>query len=202
MRSRRLVHCEGCGLPEALCLCAALPRLEVATRVLVVMHRVEAFRGSNTGRLAVRMLAGAELRARGRRAEDEPPAEAPVPEGPRLLLFPAPDARVLSAADAERGPLVLVVPDGSWRQARRVRLREPLARGAEPVALPPGPPSRYTLRVIRREGAVCTFEAIARALAVLEGPAIEAAMMPWLEEFLRRFEHARQGRVQGAARRS
>ncbi len=193
------MHCEGCGLPEALCLCAALPRLEVATRVVLVMHRVEAFRGSNTGRLAVRMLAGAALHVRGGLAGDEPPAE--VPEGRRLLLFPSPDARVLSAADAERGPLVLVVPDGSWRQARRVGLREPLAQGAEPVVLPPGPPSRYTLRAIRREGAVCTFEAIARALAVLEGPAIEAAMMPWLDEFLRRFEHARQGRVQGPAQR-
>jgi DTW domain-containing protein YfiP len=78
-----------------------------------------------------------------------------------------------------------------------VGLREPWAQGAEPVTLPPGPPSRYTLRAITRPGAVCTFEAIARALAILEGPAIEQAMMPVLEEFFRRFEHTRQGRVPG-----
>jgi DTW domain-containing protein YfiP len=199
MRSRRLAHCEGCGLPAALCLCAELPRLEVATRVVLVMHRVEAFRGSNTGRLAVRMLAGAELRLRGGQAEGLP--AVPLPEGRRLILFPSPDARVLSAADAQRGPVVLLVPDGSWRQARRVGLREPIAQGAERVVLPPGAPSHYTLRVMHREGGVCTLEAIARALAILEGPAVEAAMMPLLDEFLRRFEHARQGRVQGAARR-
>lgn len=193
-RARRLPHCAGCALPVALCLCGEVPRLAVKTRVVLLLHHVEAFRGSNTGRLAVRMLEGAELKIRGRR----PVADAaPPPVGRRLLLFPAADARVLTPSDAERGPLVLLVPDGSWRQARRTGMREPWAQGAEPVALPPGPPSRYKLRVITRPGAVCTFEAIARALAILEGPAIEDAMMPVLEEFFRRFEHTRQGRVQG-----
>lgn len=200
MRSRRLVHCEGCGLPVAVCLCAELPRLQIATRVVLVMHHVEAFRGSNTGRLAVRMLAGAEVRLRGGQTQGLP--SAPLPEGRRLLLFPSPGARVLSVADAAPGPAVLLVPDGSWRQARRVGLREPIAQDAERVVLPPGAPSRYTLRVMRREGGVCTFEAIARALAILEGPAVEAAMMPLLDEFLRRFEHARQGRVPGAGPRT
>ena len=160
------------------------------------MHHVELFRGSNTGRLAVRILEGAELRVRGGRRSGP---LAPEPAGRRLLLFPSPNARVLSADDAAGPePVVLVVPDGSWPQARRVGHREALAHGAEPVSLPPGPPSRYTLRAIRRPGAVCTFEAIARALTVLEGPAIEARMLPVLDEFLRRFEHARQGRVAGA----
>ena len=195
MRSRRLPRCQGCGLATALCLCADLPRLGVRTRVVVVMHHVEVWRGSNTGRLAVRMLSGAEMRVRGGRAEGP---VAPDPPGRRLLLFPAPGARTLSEADAAAGPVVLVVPDGSWQQARRVGNREPLAQGAEPVVLPTGPPSRYSLRTIRRPGAVCTFEAIARALAVLEGPEIEAQMLPWLDEFLLRFEHTRQGRVPGA----
>ena len=166
--------------------------------MVVVMHHVEVFRGSNTGRLAVRLLEGAELRVRGGRSVGP---VAPEPAGRRLLLFPAQGARVLSADDAAGPePVVLVVPDGSWQQARRVGKREALAHGAEPVALPPGPPSRYTLRVIRRPDAVCTFEAIARALAVLEGPSIEARMLPVLDEFLRRFEHARQGRVPGPFR--
>lgn len=174
-------------------MCPELPHLPVRTRVIVVMHHVEVFRGSNTGRLAVRILEGATLRVRGGRRSGPVP---PEPEGRRLLLFPAPGARVLSAADAAGPePLVLLVPDGSWQQARRVGHREALAHGAEPVALPPGPPSRYTLRAIRRPGAVCTFEAIARALALIEGPQIEAPMLAVLDEFLRRFELARQGRV-------
>jgi DTW domain-containing protein len=192
-RSRRLSRCEGCGLATAMCLCASLPRLAVRTRVILMMHHVEAFRGSNTGRLAIRMLEGAELRMRGGKGETHP--TPPAPEGRRLLLFPTPGARVLSHGDAASAPLVLIVPDGSWRQARRICHREPLANDAEPVVLPPGPPSRYTLRATSREGAVCTFEAIARALSILEGPAVESTMLHHLDEFLLRFDHTRRGLV-------
>jgi hypothetical protein len=37
-----------------------------------------------------------------------------------------------------------------------------------------------------RPGTVSTFEAIARSLSLLEGAAVAEAMMPWLEEFVRR----------------
>jgi DTW domain-containing protein YfiP len=64
----------------------------------------------------------------------------------------------------------LVVPDGSWRQARKAVGREPGLQGLRRVKLPAGgPPSEYRLRVEPNEHSVCTFEAIARALGVLEG---------------------------------
>lgn len=212
-------------------MCAALPRIEVATRVVIVMHHVEARRPSNTGRLAARIL-GATVRLRGVREEGRQALGTPAERGRitqnplweeglgatghdevgrsepgigaatgrdlmarraesrgpvrRLLLFPQPTARVLSRADAADGPVELVVPDGNWRQASRVLHRDPAAAGAEIVALPPGPPSRYRLRRTPNPGALSTFEAIARALAILEYSEIEKHMMRALDLFVER----------------
>ena len=181
VRTRRIPRCPDCWLHVASCVCAELPRLQVATRVVLVMHHVELRRSSNTGRIAARVL-GAEVRVRGLPgATPEPP-----PEGRRLVLFPGEGARVLTREDAAAGPVTLVVPDGNWKQASRAVQRDEAAAGAEIVTLPPGPPSRYRLRRRPNDVALCTCEAIARALAILEGPAIEPEMMRALDLFVER----------------
>jgi DTW domain-containing protein YfiP len=94
---------------------------------------------------------------------------------------------VLTRDDAlDARPLVLVVPDGSWSQARKIARRDPLAQGAEHVTLPPGAPSRYGLRRSPRAGGLCTLEAIARALGILEGGEVEPALLAVLETFVAR----------------
>jgi DTW domain-containing protein YfiP len=181
VRTRRIQRCPDCWLHVPSCVCAELPRVSVATRVVLVMHHVEMRRSSNTGRLAARVL-GAEVRVRGLPGA----ARAEVPEGRRLVLFPAEGSRVLSREDAASGPVTLVVPDGSWKQASRAVQRDEAAAGAEIVTLPPGAPSRYRLRRRSNERALCTYEAVARALAILEGPEIEASMSRALDLFVER----------------
>lgn len=188
IRSRRLARCERCWLPCALCLCAALPRLRPRTRVVVVMHHRESITSSNTGRLVVRALEGAALRRRGRLDDPDP---APLPAGRRLALFPGPEARVLGPADAAGPPAVLLVPDGSWTQARKLLRRDDDLAAAEQVTLPAPGASRYALRRPARDGALCTLEAVARALGVLEGPEIEAPLVELLDLFVERSLRAR-----------
>ncbi|MEO7328399.1 MAG: DTW domain-containing protein, partial [Minicystis sp.] len=98
-------------------------------------------------------------------------------------------------------PCVLLVPDGTWSQTRKLCKREPLFAEAEAesesVALPPVPAGRYDLRRNAPEGTVCTLEAIARALGVLEGAegaAIEAQLLAALDLFVARSRAAREGR--------
>jgi DTW domain-containing protein len=182
IRAHRAHRCEGCRLPAGCCVCAELPRARAATRVVLVMHHVETRRTSNTGRIAARVL-GAEIRLRGERGAAPRP---PLPEGRRLLLFPAHGARILSRSDAAPGPPVLVVPDGNWRQASRMLHRDEDAKDAQIVALPPGAPSRYLLRQGSCEESLCTLEAIARALGILEGPEIEGLLMRALDLFVSR----------------
>ncbi|MBX3247783.1 MAG: DTW domain-containing protein [Myxococcales bacterium] len=179
------VRCSTCGLPTESCFCASLPVLANRTRVMIVLHHSELAKTTNTGVLAARMHA--EVRVRG--VWGEPPSVVPdeLATTRRLLVFPRPGARVLTPDDAAKGgPTTLIVPDGSWPQARRAARRDPLARDAEPVTLPPGPPSRYRLRRSPRADGLCTLEAIARALGVLEGEAIEEALLAALETFVAR----------------
>lgn len=181
MRTRRLERCPGCGLPHDLCLCAELPKISLPTRVVLLVHNVEVHRSTNSGRLLLQILEGSQQHIRGARGGDA----ARVPDGTRLVLFPAPGARLLTPDETR--PVVLLVPDGNWSQARRMPRREQSARGSELVHLPDGgAPSRYRLRQTNRPGAVSTFEAVARALAILEGPEVERDLMVVFDEFVRR----------------
>lgn len=192
MRSRRLPRCPGCRTALSLCICAELVPTPVRTQLVVIAHRNEVHKSTNTARLAVQMVEGAELHVRG---EQGVAGVVIAPERRRLVLFPSAEARVLEPTSE---PCVLIVPDGSWPQARKVMRREPLAEGAEPVRLEV-PPTRYTLRRGVRDGGVCTMEAIAAALAVLEGPergpALEARMLGVLERWIERQTALRTGRV-------
>ncbi|MFO0568098.1 MAG: tRNA-uridine aminocarboxypropyltransferase [Polyangiaceae bacterium] len=186
IRGRRLPRCDGCGLPPLLCMCAELPSLSLRTQIVLVMHKNEVGRSSNTGRLALKCVRSARAVIRGMERAEPNGSER------RLLLFPSPEARPLSAADgASDDPVTLVVPDGSWTQARRATRREPWCRGAELVKLDAPAPGHYGLRRSPRPEALCTLEAIARALGILEGAAVEHALLDVLARFVVRARHLR-----------
>ena len=113
------------------------------------------------------------------RPDPDLPPPAPLwPEGSAAaVLFPATDAVPLTEWGARvEPPLTLVALDGSWGQASRMRRRLPMLASLPSVTLPPGPPSAYRLRNIDRTSRVSTLEAIARALGLLEGPEVQAAL--------------------------
>ena len=66
-------------------------------------------------------------------------------------------------------PITLVVPDGSWRQAAKSAQREPVLNNLPRIILPDMGPTQYQLRHEPKAGGLGTFEAMARALRVIEG---------------------------------
>jgi tRNA-uridine aminocarboxypropyltransferase len=188
-RSSHPLRCVGCRLHPPECICeiigteAARLRGLVRTRVVIVLHAKERSRSTNTGFLAARLLPGCELRVRGAKDHAVDLDDLGHPDAGAALLFPAPEARVLTA-DPAQAPRVLVVPDGSWRQAASMVRRDRVLSQMERVALAPGPPPGYRLRTSPRPGALCTLDAIARALALLEGTENGPAMQKGLETVL------------------
>ena len=160
----------------SLCICAEVPSLSVATTVRLVIHRREALRTTNTGKLATRCLHGGEVLVHGRR--DASLAPAFDLRGPALVLFPSDTAEPLSRHHVA-GPdaATLYVPDGSWRQASRMLKQLPWLAEMQHVCLPPGgPPSIYRLRSGRNADDLSTAEAIARAMGILHDVEVQHAI--------------------------
>jgi DTW domain-containing protein YfiP len=163
-----------------LCACEVLVPMKVATQLVVVAHRYEMRKPTSTGRLAVLCLEGARLCLRGRHGAPDDEVTFDANRTP-LFLFPCTDAVPLDqwrAARSDTAPAVtLIVPDGTWRQTKRVRRRVPGLAGMQAVSLPESHPSGYRLRHAHSADRLATLEAIACAFGILEGPAIEAHLM-------------------------
>ena len=168
---------------QELCLCAAIPRLEVTTKLIIVASRRELQIPTNTGRLAAQCLVPSVLLTRGL-ADQTFDLAAHLPPrlpstGPALLLYPAPDAVILNQEFLQRlgtRPSALVVPDGNWRQTTKMRRRDPVMAGLTAVTLPSDAPSAYQVRKETKAGGLATIEAIARAYGVLEGDSVRQAL--------------------------
>ena len=169
-------RCERCQRPEPHCLCALIPALDSRTRVLILQHRSEAGHALNTARLAALGLRNAELRSGEVFDRQSLGPEA----GRSYLLFPGEDAVALSSLAELDAPLRLIVPDGTWRKARKLLHVNPWLASLPRVVLPPGLQSRYRLRKAPAPGALSTIEAIVTALNVLEQPArFDALLRPF-----------------------
>ncbi|MDN5676373.1 MAG: DTW domain-containing protein, partial [Pseudomonas sp.] len=117
-------RCERCQRPLDHCLCPLIPALDSRTRVILLQHPSETAHALNTARLAALGLNNAELRV-GEVFDDL--AEWLAMPGYRpALLFPGDDAQVLTAyGKNDDTPLLLIVPDGTWRKARKVLYMNP-----------------------------------------------------------------------------
>lgn len=173
-------HCLRCCRPLDHCLCELIPQLPSRTRLLILQHPSEVRHALNTARLAALGLSNAELRV-GERFEDLPALLA-QPGYRACLLFPGEEAQPLAqfAAQLDELPALLVVPDGTWRKARKLLHCNPLLAALPRVTLAPGLQSRYRLRKAPMPGALSTIEAVVCALDILEAPAqFEALLKPF-----------------------
>jgi DTW domain-containing protein len=174
-RDNAKVRCAHCHLHVSLCLCDQLVRLSTRTRLILVIHRVEQRKPTNTGLLAAHCLQNSEVWLRGC-ADQTANCGTPDPRTLPLYLYPGEGAVPITEFANAPQPVTLYVPDGNWRQAAKVRRRVPDLAQVKMVSLPQGPASEYRLRHEEREGGLATMEAIARALGVLEGQAIQVAL--------------------------
>lgn len=161
-------QCSRCRRPVAHCLCPLIPSLDSRTRVLVLQHPSEVNHALNTARLAALGLSNAELVV-GEIFEDLSTLLNP-PGYKARLLFPADDAEPLQGYTSSDEAMLLVVPDGTWRKARKLLHLNPLLAALPRVTLAEGAVSRYRLRKAPGPGALSTVEAIVQALQVLEAP--------------------------------
>lgn len=180
-------RCERCQRPLAHCLCPLIPQLDSLTRVVVLQHPSETAHALNTARLAALGLVNGELRIG--EVFDDLDALLATPGYRPALLFPGDEAEALARyGQGHDLPLLLIVPDGTWRKARKLLYLNPALAALPRVTLAQVLPSRYRLRKAPEPGALSTLEAVVQALNVLEQPQCFDAL-------LRPFEALVQGQI-------
>lgn len=189
MRSRTpadlVGRCPRCYLPTRLCLCAEVPRIDTRTEFFVIRHQKEKEKSTNTARMAVLALAHCHLLTYGAPGE---PFDGSVLEAPDTwLLFPGTTPPAPDAPPPKR----LVVVDGNWSQARRMVHRVPVLQRLPGLTLPPPLPETRRLRRPPHPEGMSTLEAMAGALAFLEGEAVARPLYALNERMIDRVLESR-----------
>ncbi|MBZ9538964.1 DTW domain-containing protein [Modicisalibacter tunisiensis] len=167
-------RCPSCRLPALNCLCAFRVTAESTTRVWLLTHPLEHYKPTNTGRLIGDVLANTEVFTWQRTEPDErllalldDPGFAP------FVVFPddqpdyahrvvGPEA-VREARDDGRIP-VLILLDGTWRQARRIFRKSAYLDALPVLPLHTQRHTRYHLRKPASAAHLCTAEVAAELL--------------------------------------
>ena len=161
-------RCQRCRFPVPACLCPDVPRLQTRLEVVFVRHASERDRLTNTGHWAALALAGSAVLEQGLPGA---PLDASALAAPGTwVLFPSPHPPHPGSPPSRR----LVVPDGTWPQARRMMQRIPALRTLPRLALPPAGAATRLRRPV--SDGMSTLEALAAALRALDEPDVATGL--------------------------
>lgn len=199
MTPRRNGHanrCANCRVNNYFCVCANLSTFKVETNVSLIVHVSELNLTSNTAQFVKKNLpASAEIFVRGRMNDTFNPDPILERSGRPLFLFPDEHSVELNAQFMAKnpGPYHLIVPDGNWTQAKRVKKREEKFDDVPTVRLPAGIIGEYKLRKAPQPEWVSTYEAVAYALGILESKACEEHLMKFFRVWVQATLNSRSG---------
>ncbi len=166
-------RCIRCKIHHTLCFCDELQTYDTKkTRISIIMHHRETHLTSNTANLALLVLKQCQIYLRGLPSRPFNMSDLKLNESEMpLFLFPNEDAVDLDSEFLNKYPsqkFHLIILDGTWSQAVKTYRREPGLKDLLCVKLPPGRAGRYKLRKASDLNRLSTYEAIARAVALLE----------------------------------
>lgn len=171
--------CKDCGLNRSLCICSVFPRLDLKTRICLVIHAKELKRTTNTGKLAIKSLVNSEMRVRGDGNQPLDLSDILTERYQTLLFYPSDDALDLTTELIQKDPrpVQLIVPDGNWRQASKVHYRHHELKNIPRVMIKAANASKFHLRPETTAEGMATLQAIAFALGVIEGDEVKQSLL-------------------------
>ena len=171
--------CQKCFLHKNLCICAEIPTISLKTKVWLMVHAKELKRTTNTGRLALQALPNSEMKIRGLLNSAVDLTMAQDGSHHPLLLFPSENAVELNRTlvDSIDRPVLLIVPDGNWRQASKVHNRHSELKSVQCVFINKTNTEKEFLRKETTANGMATLQAIAYALGVIEGAQVQTDLL-------------------------
>jgi DTW domain-containing protein YfiP len=137
--------------------------------VVLLQHPREKGNAIGTAWMASLCLPNSELHV-GIRWSEQSRVHAAInnPAAPAVLLYPGADAKDI-LLDPPKGPVTLVVVDGTWSQAKVVVRDNPMLAALPRYAFNAPTPSEYRIRKEPSDEVVSTIESLMYALGALEG---------------------------------
>lgn len=194
-RGSGVLRCDGCRLPQEVCICDWRVKVPARCHFWLLTHRYELYKPTNTGRLILDSIEHTRMFEWSR---TEPCAELLAAlEDERYspcLVFPAGEdyqSRMIEDVNqdprmpADRIP-VFIILDGTWRQARRMFRHSRYLQHLPVIEPQTDRLSRYQLRRSTIDHHLCTAEV---AVALLEQVGDQAAA-DHLEAYFERFNRS------------
>ncbi|NKF50634.1 DTW domain-containing protein [Shewanella sp. WXL01] len=192
-RGKKLIRCPKCLLGVQFCTCEYRKFLSTNISVMLIMYDDEVLKPTNSGRLIADLIPNTSAYLWSR-TEPNPDmlAQLADPQYQVFLVFPEQyiesqqaiynqiDASVLAP---DKKPL-LVLLDGSWRQAIKMFRKSPYLHTLNVLSIAPSQLATYALRKGSHEFQLGTAEVAALALEAAGERENGAALTAWFDLFV------------------
>lgn len=186
-------------MPRLHCICAYRVRVATRTHIWLITHRIEHYKPTNTGRLIGDCIEHTRVFQWSRTEPDPALLTALADERfEPFVVFPDDNDdyrhRVVGpqrVASSERIP-VLILLDGTWRQARRMFRRSDYLAALPVVPLHSARQTRYRLRKAASPEHLCTAEVAAELLSRIGDSQAAAVLDDYFTVFNDQYAAARR----------
>lgn len=172
-RGKSVIRCEDCQLATYACICQWRPSLDSSSEFILLMHRDEVLKPTNTGRLIADVFPTRTHVFCWSRTEPDARLMALLNDHERrcLIVFPeeanegAANARDLVSSLPQDGRInTFILLDGTWKQSGRMFHLSRWLDAFPCAVLPEGDGRGYAVRKSHQENYLSTAEAAALCL--------------------------------------
>jgi len=138
-------------------------------------------------------LVNSEVRVRGEQREPLDLKDLLIGQYRSFLFYPSADAVELNQALVmqQEAPIQLIVPDGTWRQARKIHSRHPELTDLPRLKISTPNNSIFQLRAQSKPERMATLQAVAEGLGIIEGDGVRELLMKLYQTKIERTLKAR-----------
>lgn len=193
-RGKSVVRCEHCQLAKFACICPWRPELEARCEFVLLMHRDEVFKPTNTGRLVADVLPNQTHVFCWSRTEPAQELIELLADYSRhlVIVFPcdanedgATRRELIAELPDDEKTITFILLDGTWKQSGRMFHLSRWLEGISCVVLPETLVRGYAVRKSHQEHYLSTAEAAGLCLEMAK----EFHVANALQDYFHLFNH-------------
>lgn len=172
------IHCTQCKKPITTCFCKNVIPQQNKTKIIILQHSEEVGHHLNTAIMANLTFKDCEIFT-GTDFSNNSLLKNAIRDAKRpLLIFPRlpNEESIQEKASSPNKCDLIVLIDGSWRNAKQIYRQTKLLQKLEKMELKLGYPRLYKIRKSEKDNFYSTFEAITYTLEIIEKDSYKSAL--------------------------